>query len=207
MSQLNLISNSRDEWTVRDLVETLHAKVDDLERKLDAQLTVNASIQWHLNAIILHLTGDRAALTAFVMASEPTVVPNEDEAMPVAEPATVLAYCNTCKLTASTDADVEKFFGYRTPAGRPTIVQSWCRKCRSSGKHKLPPLPADVTALGAAARKLLKDATKLEAKAMMMPPVKRQEMMTTVTEMRAEGLPMEAKYKKLCEANRTYNRK
>ena len=88
MSQMNLISNSRDEWTVKDLVETLHAKVDDLERKLDAQLTVNASIQWHLNAIILHLAGDRAALTAFVMASEPTVVPNEDEAMPVAEPAT-----------------------------------------------------------------------------------------------------------------------
>ena len=195
MSQMTLISNSRDEWTVRDLVETLHAKVDDLERKLDAQLTVNASIQWHLNAIILHLAGDRAALTAFVMASEPTVVPNEDEAMPV------LASCPTCELTATTDADVEKFFGYRTPKGKPTIVQSRCRKCR-----KLPPLPADVTALGAQARKLLKDATKLEAKAMTMPPVKRQEMMTTVTEMRAEGLPMEANYKKLCEANRTYNR-
>ena len=130
MSQMNLISNSRDEWTVKDLVETLHAKVDDLERKLDAQLTVNASIQWHLNAIILHLAGDRAALTAFVMASEPTVVPNEDEAMPV------LAYCNTCKLTATTDADVESLFGYRTPRGRPTIVQSWCRECRSAGKDK-----------------------------------------------------------------------
>lgn len=89
MNQMKLITDSRDEWTVKELVETLHAKVDDLERKLDAQLERNASIEWHLNAIILHLTGDRAALTAFVMASEPTVVPNEDEAMPVAEPVIV----------------------------------------------------------------------------------------------------------------------
>ena len=87
MSQMKLITDNRAEWTVKDLVETLHAKVDDLELKLDAQLAVNASIQWHLNAIILHLTGDRAALTAFVMAPA-SVVPNEDEAMPVAEPAT-----------------------------------------------------------------------------------------------------------------------
>jgi len=129
MSQMKLITNSRDEWTVKDLVETLHAKVDDLELKLDAQLAVNASIQWHLNAIILHLTGDRAALTAFVMASEPTVVPNEDEAMPVTEP--VLASCPTCGTTAYTETDVETFFGYRTPAGRETIVQSWCRECRA----------------------------------------------------------------------------
>jgi len=89
MTQMKLITNSRDEWTVKELVETLHAKVDDLERKLDAQLKLNDSIQWHLHAIVLHLTGDRAALTAFVMGSEPTVVPNEDEAMPVVEPTIV----------------------------------------------------------------------------------------------------------------------
>ena len=88
MNQMKLI-DSRDEWTVKELVETLHAKVDDLERKLDAQLKLNDSIQWHLNAIVLHLSGDRAALTAFLMASDPKVVPNEDEAMPVVEPVIV----------------------------------------------------------------------------------------------------------------------
>ena len=156
------------------LIKSLQEEVSTMHRKVDVLLAVTSP-----------------ALS---------VVPNEDEAMPVVEE-TLLASCPTCGTTAYTDADVERFFGYRTPAGKPTIVQSWCRECR-----KLPPLPAEVTALGAQARKLLKDATKLEAKAMTMPPVKRQEMMTTVTEMRAEGLPMEAKYKKLCEANRTYNR-
>ena len=157
------------------LIKSLHQEMSTMHRKVDVLLAVASP-----------------ALS---------VVPNEDEAMPVTESETRLAYCHTCSMTAYTDADVERFFGYRTPKGKPTIVQSWCRECR-----KLPPLPADVTALGAQARKLLKDATKLEAKAMTMPPVKRQEMMTTVTEMRAEGLPMQAKYKKLCEANRTYNR-
>ena len=32
MSQMRLITDSRDEWTVKELVETLHAKVVDLER-------------------------------------------------------------------------------------------------------------------------------------------------------------------------------
>ena len=89
MTQMKLITDSRDEWTVKELVETLHAKVDDLERKLDAQLSFENCIQWHLTAIVKHLSGDRAALIAFLMASEPTVVPNEDEAMPVVEPVIV----------------------------------------------------------------------------------------------------------------------
>lgn len=135
MTQMKLIANSRDEWTVKELVETLHAKVDDLERKLDAQLKLNDSIQWHLHAIVLHLTGDRAALTAFAMASEPTVVPNEDEAMPV------LASCPSCATKAYTEKGVEEMFGYRTPAGRKTIVQSWCRYCRTDGKHKTEVMP------------------------------------------------------------------
>ena len=42
---------------------------------LEAQSKMNASIQWHVHAIVLHLTGDRAALTSFLMASEPTVMP------------------------------------------------------------------------------------------------------------------------------------
>jgi len=56
MSQMRLITDSRDEWTLKELLETLHAKVNALELKLDAQL-----------------------------ASPEAVVPNEDEAMPVVE--------------------------------------------------------------------------------------------------------------------------
>jgi hypothetical protein len=172
MTQMKLIANSQDEWTVKELVETLHAKVDDLERKLDTQLKLNASIQWHLRAIVLHLTGDRAALTAFVMASEPTVVPNEDEAMPV------LASCPQCDTKAYTEAGIADFFGWRTRwADGKTIVQSWCRECRSSGKHKTEPaveptivqdepsprkkqrLPDDVREQGILGRKFLKMAT------------------------------------------------
>lgn len=150
MSQIKLITDSRDEWTVKELVETLHAKVDDLESKLDAQLKLNDSIQWHLHAIVLYLTGDRNALTAFAMASEPTVVPNEDEAMPVidarpplvADPSwEVLASCNCCATKAYTEANIDDLFGYRTPAGRETIRQSWCRECRSSGKDKTEAMP------------------------------------------------------------------
>lgn len=145
MSQMKLITDSRDEWTVKELLETMHEKQNELERKLDAQLTINASIQWQLHAIILHLTGDRAALTAFVMASEPTVVPNEDEAMPVVDTSpemmvdpswVVLASCPACDTKAYTEAGIYDFFGYRTPAGGETIKQSWCRECRKSGKDK-----------------------------------------------------------------------
>jgi len=157
MSQMRLITESRDEWTVKELVETLHAKVDDLERKLDAQLKRNEAISWQLHAIILHLTGDRAALTAFVMASEPTVVPNEDEAMPV------LASCPCCEhKEASTAEQVEELFGYRTMADGKTIVQSWCRECRGlEGKtspRKKQRLPDDVRELGILGRQFLKMA-------------------------------------------------
>ena len=157
MTQMKLIANSRDEWTVKDLVETLHAKVDDLERKLDAQLKRNEAISWQLHAIILHLTGDRAALTAFVMASEPTVVPNEDEAMPV------LASCPCCEHKEATTAEqVEELFGYRTMADGKTIVQSWCRECRGlEGKtnpRKKQRLPDDVRDQGVLGRQFLKMA-------------------------------------------------
>ena len=156
MNQMKLITDSRDEWTVKELVETLHAKVDDLERKLDAQLKLNDSIQWHLHAIVLHLTGDRAALTAFVMASVPTVVPNEDEAMPV------LASCPQCDTKAYTEAGIADFFGYRTMADGKTIVQSWCRECRGlEGKtspRKKQRLPDDVRDQGMLGRQFLKMA-------------------------------------------------
>ena len=135
MNQMKLITDSRDEWTVKELLETMHEKVNDLERKLDAQLKLNDIIQWHLHAIVLHLTGNRDALTAFVMASEPTVVPNEDEAMPV------LASCPQCDTKAYTEAGIADFFGWRKMEDGKTIVQSWCRECRSSGKDKTEAMP------------------------------------------------------------------
>ena len=146
MNQMKLITDIRDEWTVKELVETLHAKVDDLERKLDAQLKLNDSIQWHLHAIVLHLTGDRAALTAFAMASVPTVVPNEDEAMPVvADPSWQgPACCPQCDTKADTLTDIADFFGWRKMENGKLIVQSWCRECRSSGKHPTEPVVEPV---------------------------------------------------------------
>ena len=74
--------------------------------------------------------GDQLPLFVIAAAAPASVVPNEDEAMPVVEE-TLLASCPTCGTTAYTDADVERFFGYRTPACKPTIVQSWCRECRA----------------------------------------------------------------------------
>ena len=165
MNQIRLITDSRDEWTVKELVETLHAKVDDLERKLDAQLKRNEAISWQLHAIILHLTGDRAALTAFVMASEPTVVPNEDEAMPV------VATCPPCAKTATADT-VVALFGYRPTEKRPLRVQSWCRECRdleqatSPRKNVRLRMPDDVRAMGKQATVLGKEGQALIQQAM-----------------------------------------
>jgi hypothetical protein len=148
--------------TIADRLVDMHLsnnrRFDDLAAQLEAQLTVNASIQWHLKAIIQHLTGDRAALTAFAMNSEPTVVPNEDEAMPVTEDdetpwpvdtRPILACCPTCGMTAYTEGAVEHAFGYRTPADRETIRQSWCRRCRAleqaTSPRKKQRLPDSVT--------------------------------------------------------------
>jgi hypothetical protein len=63
------------------------------------------------------------------------VVPNEDEAMPV------LASCPSCDTKAYTEAGIYDFFGYRTPKGRETIRQSWCRECRTDGKDKTKVMP------------------------------------------------------------------
>ena len=159
MNQMKLI-DSRDEWTVKELVETLHAKVDDLERKLDAQLKLNDSIQWHLHAIVLHLTGDRAALTAFVMASEPTVVPNEDEAMPV------LASCPQCDTKAYTEAGIADFFGWRRMEDGKTIVQSWCRECRkleqATSPRKKPTFWSKMCPIAKAHSKTVQSARKMQ---------------------------------------------
>ena len=160
MTQMKLIANSQDEWTVKELVETLHAKVNDLERKLDAQLKLNDSIQWHLHAIVLHLTGDRAALTAFAMASEPTVVPNEDEAMPV------LASCPSCDTKAYTEAGIKDFFGWRKMEDGKTIRQSWCRECRkleqATSPRKKPTFWSKMCPIAKAHSKTVQSARKMQ---------------------------------------------
>ena len=145
MTQMKLIANSRDEWTVKELVETLHIKVNDLERKLDAMHDYNKArfeaMQSMLHAIVLRITDPGAALYTHVLAMEPTVVPNEDEAMPVVEPMTVLASCPQCDTKAYTEAGIADFFGWRKMEDGKTIRQSWCRECRSSGKDKTEVMP------------------------------------------------------------------
>jgi len=127
---------------------------DELNRKLEALLAVDA--------------GHQLPLFAVAAAAPASVVPNEDEAMPVVEELPVLASCPSCNTKAYTEAGIADFFGWRTPAGRPTIVQSWCRECRSAGKdqaspRKKQPLPDDVRDQGKLGRKFLKMAAAKRA--------------------------------------------
>ena len=128
--------------TIADRLVDMHLsnnrRFDDLAAQLEALLAVDA--------------GHQLPLFAVAAAAPASVVPNEDEAMPVVEE-TLLASCPPCSMTAYTDADVERFFGYRTPAGKPTIVQSWCRECRKRKK-----LPDSVTKFWREANALRKQA-------------------------------------------------
>jgi len=134
--------------TIADRLVDMHLsnnrQFDELNRKLDALLAVKAD--------------DQLSLFAMVATGPASVVPNEDEAMPVVDE-TLLACCPSCGTTAYTEADVERFFGYRTPAGRETIVQSWCRECRKLGK-----LPDSVTKFYREANALRKQADAKRAK-------------------------------------------
>jgi hypothetical protein len=140
------------------VVMTMLAKLDG---KLDAMHDYNkarfAAIQSTLHAVVLRITDQGAALDTHVLAMEPTVVPNEDEAMPV------LASCPCCEHKEATTAEqVEELFGYRTMADGKTIVQSWCRECRGlEGKtspRKKQRLPDDVRDQGVLGRRFLKKA-------------------------------------------------
>jgi hypothetical protein len=143
--------------TIADRLVDMHLsngrQFDELNRKLEALLAVGA--------------GDQLPLFAVAAAAPASVVPNEDEAMPVAEPKLCYAYCKTCELQARTAAEVERDFGYRTPAGRETIVQSWCRECRAleqaTSPRKKQALPEDVREQGKLGRKFLKMAAAKRA--------------------------------------------
>jgi hypothetical protein len=136
--------------TIADRLVDMHLsnnrQFDELNRKLEALLALKAD--------------DQLSLFAMVAAGPASVVPNEDEAMPVVQELPVLASCPSCNTKAYTEAGIADFFGWRTPAGRPTIVQSWCRECRSAGKDTSPrtKLPDSVTKFWREADALRKQA-------------------------------------------------
>jgi predicted transcriptional regulator len=168
MSQMRLFDMAH----YAEMLERMEHKVDCLNRKMDALLAIK--------------TDDQPTLLAMVAAGPALeVVPNEDEAMPVAEPKPGYAYCRTCELQARTAAEVERDFGYRTPAGRETIVQSWCRECRAleqaTSPRKKQRLPDDVRELGIQARDLHKQAdAKAEERAKVLAGSKGRETKDSV---------------------------
>ena len=168
MSQMRLFDMAH----YAEMLERMEHKVDCLNRKMDALLAAK--------------TDDQPTLLAMVAAGPALeVVPNEDEAMPVAEPKLGYAYCRTCELQARTAAEVERDFGYRTPAGRETIVQSWCRECRAleqaTSPRKKQRLPDDVRELGIQARDLHKLAdAKAEERAKVLAGSKGRETKESV---------------------------
>jgi hypothetical protein len=167
MSQMRLFDMAH----YAEMLERMEHKVDCLNRKMDALLAAK--------------TDDQPTLLAMVAAGPAlSVVPNEDEAMPVVEE-TLLASCPTCGTTAYTDGEVELFFGYRTPSGRETIVQSWCRECRAleqaTSPRKKQRLPDDVRDLGMQARDLHKQAdAKAEERAKVLAGSKGRETKDSV---------------------------
>jgi len=102
---------------------------------------------------------DTEALREMVAAG-PVVVPNEDEAAPVVHS------CPTCRKTATAET-IEELFGFRTPTGKDTINQSWCRECRAleqaTSPSKKQRLPDDVREQGILGRKFLKMAAAKRA--------------------------------------------
>ena len=167
MSQMRLFDMAH----YAEMLERMEHKVDCLNRKMDELLAIKAD--------------DQPTLLAMVAAGPALeVVPNEDEAMPVVDE-TLLASCPPCGTTAYTDGDVERFFGYRTPAGKPTIVQSWCRECRAleaaTSPRKKQRLPDDVRELGIQARDLHKQAdAKAEERAKVLAASKGRETKESV---------------------------
>jgi hypothetical protein len=162
MSQMRLFDMAH----YAEMLERMEHKVDCLNRKMDALLAAK--------------TDDQPTLLAMVAAGPALdVVPNEDEAMPV------LASCPTCGTTVYDEYDVEQEFGYRTPSGRETIVQSWCRKCRAleqaTSPRKKQRLPDDVRDLGMQARDLHKQAdAKAEERAKVLAGSKGRETKDSV---------------------------
>lgn len=147
---------------------------------LEAQSKMTASIQWHVHAIVLHLTGDRAALTAFLMASEPTVTPAAAAPAPadfdgaqyafdamMGNPLAALGNL-TAKPTAADpvdeddrDADLDHLFGYTPKPARYTYTH-WSKydtRCRELARLRT----AANHRAAAAKTPAVRDAATLEA--------------------------------------------
>ena len=117
---------------------------------LEAQAKINDSIQWHVHAIVLHLTGNRDALTAFLMASPPTVTPAAAAPAPadfdgaqyafdamMGDPLTALGNL-TAKPTAADPGD-EDDSDDGTPRIRWSKYDTRCRelaRLRTDAKHR-----------------------------------------------------------------------
>lgn len=141
---------SHEDSQMMKILETIADRLVDMhlanQRQFAESNSELASVQRKLDALMAAEADDQLSLLDMVRAAAPeAVVPNEDEAMPVVEalPALVadpswevLASCPSCTTRAYTEKGVEEMFGYRTPAGRKTIVQSWCRHCRTDGKDQ-----------------------------------------------------------------------
>lgn len=151
MSQLKLITES--EWTPTELLMTLHAKVDRIQKDQEHMSRMLATV-------LAAVQDDPDTLHKLVRGL--SVVPFEDEALPA------LATCPQCEAKAETEEQVEERFGYRTMEDGKVRVQSWCRSCRSQGEKvtegraKRQPLPDNVRVLGQQARRLLTEASKLD---------------------------------------------
>lgn len=151
MSQLKLITES--EWTPTELLMTLHAKVDRIQKDQEHMSRMLATV-------LAAVQDDPDTLHRLVRGL--SVVPFEDDMLPA------LATCPQCEAKAETEEQVEELFGYRTMEDGKVRVQSWCRSCRSQGEKvtegraKRQPLPDNVRVLGQQARRLLTEASKLD---------------------------------------------
>lgn len=57
-------------------------------------------------------------------------------------PYNINAECPCCGKRAKGVDEIERLFGWRTPKGRETIPESYCKACRSAGCKKGEPCKA-----------------------------------------------------------------
>lgn len=208
---------SHEQSPMSKILETIADRLVDMHLSNNRRFDELAA---QLEALLPAKVGEQLSLLAIVTAPE-AVVPNEDEAMPVvdarpplvADPSwEVLASCPSCATKAYTEAGIGEMFGYRTPAGRNTIRQSWCRWCRSDGKdkpepvvepvivqdepnpRKCMPLPTDIADVGREARKLKKEAAALAKKAAAASPKHQPDLLRQAASKAEESTKKQSQY-------------
>jgi hypothetical protein len=182
---------SNDDKMTKVLEEMMTVLETVADRLTDMHLSNNRQFD-ELKALVAVRAGDQLPLFAVAAAAPASVVPNEDEAMPV------LASCPTCGKTVYDEYDVEQEFGYRTPSGRETIVQSWCRECRAleqaTSPRKCKPLPTHIADVGREARKLKKEANALFKKATEAPPKHQPDLLRQAASKAEESAAKQSQY-------------